>query len=213
MRIWQSDTLVDEPTRERLLHCVAKLEDVPEKLKDWHPQSDGQVLDLVHPSLYPVVYDRTLTTSDISLNVEQPARDIPLPQYPVDEVEEDPREKDPNYYDPFMAPCSFYGIPKILSIYDLPIEGQFVSSQFQWLPTDFLIPPAGDSAHALGYINNLDPLVHQEAYKVIEEVVTRFVPLWERVLGESAAGYLPHKRCKETYSRVCLDTITYQEGS
>lgn len=39
---------------------MAKLENVPEAEKDWHPRSNGQVLDLVHPSLYPVVYDRTL---------------------------------------------------------------------------------------------------------------------------------------------------------
>lgn len=38
---------------------MAVLEDVPEDEKDWHPGSDGRVLDLVHPSLYPVVYGRT----------------------------------------------------------------------------------------------------------------------------------------------------------
>lgn len=27
--------------------------------KDWHPRSDNQVLDLIHPSLYPIVYNRT----------------------------------------------------------------------------------------------------------------------------------------------------------
>jgi hypothetical protein len=32
-------------------------------LPDWHPGSNGQVLDLVHPSLYPVVYGRTLRSS------------------------------------------------------------------------------------------------------------------------------------------------------
>jgi len=39
---------------------VAPLENVPDSEKDWHPGSDGLVLDLVHPSLYPVVYDRTV---------------------------------------------------------------------------------------------------------------------------------------------------------
>lgn len=39
---------------------VGILEDVPEDKKDWHPNSGNQVLDLVHPSLYPVVYGRTL---------------------------------------------------------------------------------------------------------------------------------------------------------
>ena len=31
---------------------VAVLENVPDNEKDWHPGSNNQVLDLVHPSLY-----------------------------------------------------------------------------------------------------------------------------------------------------------------
>jgi len=49
--------------REKLLAAVAPLENVPDSEKDWHPGSDGLVLDLVHPSLYPVVYDRTIGKS------------------------------------------------------------------------------------------------------------------------------------------------------
>lgn len=32
---------------------------IPENMKDWHPNSDGKVWDLVHPSLFPLVYGRT----------------------------------------------------------------------------------------------------------------------------------------------------------
>ena len=39
---------------------MTPLENVPDSEKDWHPGSDGLVLDLVHPSLYPVVYGRTM---------------------------------------------------------------------------------------------------------------------------------------------------------
>ena len=39
---------------------MAPLESIPESEKDWHPGSDGLVLDLVHPSLYPIVYGRTM---------------------------------------------------------------------------------------------------------------------------------------------------------
>ena len=35
------------------------LENVPDAEKDWHSGSNNQVLDLVHPSLYPIVYNRT----------------------------------------------------------------------------------------------------------------------------------------------------------
>ncbi|MER6216671.1 DUF4246 domain-containing protein [Streptomyces sp. NPDC001674] len=53
--VWQSDALVDEQLRSRLREAVRVLEEVPEAERDWHPGSDGQVLDLVHPSLFCLV--------------------------------------------------------------------------------------------------------------------------------------------------------------
>ncbi|MGW4999620.1 DUF4246 domain-containing protein [Streptomyces hydrogenans] len=53
--VWQSDTLVDEGLAARLREAVRVLEEVPEADRDWHPGSDGQVLDLVHPSLFCLV--------------------------------------------------------------------------------------------------------------------------------------------------------------
>ncbi|MFF8828501.1 DUF4246 domain-containing protein [Streptomyces sp. NPDC015131] len=55
--VWQSDALVDETLRARLREAVRVLEDVPEAARDWHPGSGGQVLDLVHPSLFCLVRD------------------------------------------------------------------------------------------------------------------------------------------------------------
>ncbi|MFD9464009.1 DUF4246 domain-containing protein [Streptomyces sp. NPDC060027] len=53
--VWQSDTLVDDKLRSRLREAVQVLEQVAEAEQDWHPGSDGQVLDLVHPSLFCLV--------------------------------------------------------------------------------------------------------------------------------------------------------------
>ncbi|MFK0102285.1 DUF4246 domain-containing protein [Streptomyces sp. NPDC091040] len=55
--VWQSDSLIDAELRSRLREAVRVLEEVPEAEKDWHPGSDGQVLDLVHPSLFCLVRD------------------------------------------------------------------------------------------------------------------------------------------------------------
>ncbi|MGV9273768.1 DUF4246 domain-containing protein [Streptomyces griseosporeus] len=55
--VWQSDALVDDKLGSRLREAVRVLEEVPEAEKDWHPGSDGQVLDLVHPSLFCLVRD------------------------------------------------------------------------------------------------------------------------------------------------------------
>ncbi|MGW6732388.1 DUF4246 domain-containing protein [Streptomyces sp. NPDC055013] len=53
--VWQSDALIDNELRSRLREAVRVLEQVPEAEQDWHPGSDGQVLDLVHPSLFCLV--------------------------------------------------------------------------------------------------------------------------------------------------------------
>lgn len=60
-RIWKSDKLIPSSLREKLVAAVVPLESVPDSEKDWHPGSDGLVLDLVHPSLYPIVYGHTVT--------------------------------------------------------------------------------------------------------------------------------------------------------
>lgn len=55
--VWQSDALIDAGLAARLREAVRALEEVPEAERDWHPGSDGQVLDLVHPSLFCLVRD------------------------------------------------------------------------------------------------------------------------------------------------------------
>jgi hypothetical protein len=53
--VWQSDVLIDDELRSRLREAVRVLEDVSDAERDWHPGSDEQVLDLVHPSLFCLV--------------------------------------------------------------------------------------------------------------------------------------------------------------
>ena len=39
---------------------MTPLETIPVSEKDWHPGSNGFILNLAHPSLYPIVYGRTI---------------------------------------------------------------------------------------------------------------------------------------------------------
>ena len=55
----KSDTAIPSSLRHALKAAAAPLEDVPHTRRDWHPGSNDTVLDLVHPSLFPVVYGRT----------------------------------------------------------------------------------------------------------------------------------------------------------
>ncbi|KAJ6570066.1 hypothetical protein DFH09DRAFT_1362731 [Mycena vulgaris] len=56
-RIFISDTLIPQDVSTALALAVNALEDVPGTMKDWHPGSDGRVLDLVHPSICPIVFN------------------------------------------------------------------------------------------------------------------------------------------------------------
>lgn len=60
----KSDTVIPPSLQQALKDAVAPLENIPEVYRDWHPGADGTVLDLVHPSLFPVVYGRTRILRD-----------------------------------------------------------------------------------------------------------------------------------------------------
>lgn len=57
--VLKSDTMIPDTLQTALRNAVKPLEDIPAREKDWHPGSDEQVLDLVHPSLYPLIYGRS----------------------------------------------------------------------------------------------------------------------------------------------------------
>ncbi|KAL5632858.1 hypothetical protein ACGC1H_005717 [Rhizoctonia solani] len=157
-RVWQSDTLIRASLKEQLVAGAAKLENVPESEKDWHPRSNGQVLDLVHPSLYPIVYDRTLSYPEDSEDRSPTALQLRL-KPPVSENRSTISWRAPNHY--------------------------YISKRFQWLPTDFKVSEDGTSVKSVSYINNLEPLEHTGLYTTIEELIAAYIPLFERVLTDS----------------------------
>ena len=62
--VWVSHQIIDEALRQRLAALVANIEAT---CTDYHPDSNEQMLDLVHPHLYPCVKDLTRTVSDETL--------------------------------------------------------------------------------------------------------------------------------------------------
>jgi len=87
----------------------------------------------------------------------------------------------------------------------------FMSGKFSWLPTDFEISADGKTARALGYINDLHPVAQKQCYGVIEQLVVRFLPMWERVLGEMAAGYDLPARTDDTFVRTRTKGQSYYD--
>ncbi|KAG0044152.1 hypothetical protein BGZ83_010597 [Gryganskiella cystojenkinii] len=151
----RSDGLVSEGLKQRLLTCVEKLVNIPDHHKDWHPGSNNQVLNLIHPSLYPLVIGRSRVLPHGS-KLTFPGLDA---------------LKKPS------TPIQYRGF------YQGRYEERYFSKKYQWLPTDVQISNEGQ-AKFLSYINNLHPVEHAEMYQVLEGILELFIPMFEQVLAE-----------------------------
>lgn len=72
----KSDTAISAEVKASLRNAVKSLENIPEIYKDYHPGSSGQVLDLVHPSLFPLVYGRSRALQDRSIGIHDAIKSI-----------------------------------------------------------------------------------------------------------------------------------------
>ncbi|TFK85149.1 hypothetical protein K466DRAFT_552529 [Polyporus arcularius HHB13444] len=160
--VYQSASLISPDLRSDLVRGIAVLEDVPEEERDWHPGSNRQVLDLVHPSLYCFRIGKTLVLS-AEEHRRVPGTD-PLASYSLEEYLADRED--------------FQDIE-----YDL---GSIISRDFQWLPTLFEVSEAGN-VEQQSYINNLHPIKHESLYPTISSVLQQFIPMFEKVLSDAAS--------------------------
>lgn len=128
--IFKSDSIIPEEIRQSLLRAVVPLENVPDKKKDWHPGSDEQVLDLVHPSLFPLVYGRSRILPSRVVGIQDcleacgEGEIVPIPS--------DGEIKDPQRH---------------ATRYTYMSDGNFQkawSKKYQWLPSEFEVPPDSD---------------------------------------------------------------------
>ncbi|KAG0296263.1 hypothetical protein BGZ96_009909 [Linnemannia gamsii] len=146
----RADGLIPVELKNRLVKFVKKLEDVPDEKKDRHPGSNNQVLNLVHPSLFPFVASRTRVTDKDAI----PALES-------------------------IGQGEFMNVPPKPNKH----QDMYYSKKFQWLSTDFDINPES-KVKSKTYINSLHPIEHKEMYPVLEEILDKFLPKFEEVLGE-----------------------------
>jgi hypothetical protein len=66
----KSDVAGPESIKMTLQEEADDLENVPGAIRDWHPGSNEQVLNLVHPSLYPLVYGHTRVIGNELIRLE-----------------------------------------------------------------------------------------------------------------------------------------------
>ncbi|KAF8947005.1 hypothetical protein BGZ47_010667 [Haplosporangium gracile] len=94
-----------------------------------------------------------------------------------------------------IPPLDFITTGKILNVAPVPksskADSTFYSKTHQWLPTDFDITPEGKVKARL-YINNLHPVEYKDMYPVLEEILEKFLPMFEEVLVK-IADFPPNK--------------------
>lgn len=152
---------MSQDLQEKLRNAVRPLENIPDRLKDWHPGSDDKVLDLVHPSLFPIVY---------GLSKALPTGSVPLKECTklCGSGEIIPTHSAKMLTKPSTG-FSEWGA--------LPAWGNY-----QWLPSNVHFAADGN-VNISSYINNLHPTVHSDMYEVLEEFVLTAVPLWNETLS------------------------------
>jgi hypothetical protein len=164
----KSDTAIPQDLQEKHRAVVKPLEDISDEEKDYHPSSDRKAVDLAHPSLFPLVYGRTRVLRDKVFGTDNCFNSVG--QGSVIKID---KNTEPSR-------MSWRGLQR-MNIY---------SERFQWLPCHVKFGPNGECQIA-SYINNLHPARHKNLYHIIEQIITRTMPLWN-VSGFAWGFDTPH---------------------
>ncbi|KNC86792.1 hypothetical protein SARC_01085 [Sphaeroforma arctica JP610] len=155
--VYQSDSLISAHLCSQLKQCVRALENFTDDALDYHPGTNKQVLDLIHPSLFCLI-------SNLSRVVPEP-----LP------------------FRPHSAWLQILGKGEVYEIPMPDQRGSEYathSDTYQWLPSDITVGADGQSVSFDSYINNLHPYEHEGLYTCLEAILGRFIPMFERVLTD-----------------------------
>ncbi|KAF3047191.1 hypothetical protein E8E12_011596 [Didymella heteroderae] len=162
----KSDTLVSDLLHESLLAAFARLKTDQADSPDWHPNSGDRVQNLVHQSLFPLVYNRSRAVREDVVGVED-AIDKWLGRGEV-VVGEQP-------WIPQGSERFSYGVGR-------PIPPDFWSVNFQWLPSNVTFQDNG-TVRFTSYINNLHPKKYPKIYRAIERLIETSLPIDENALN------------------------------
>lgn len=153
----KSDGLITDDLWESLKKAFQELKDDQAHSPDWHPGSSDMVQDLVHPSMYPLIYGRTKVIEDEVVGVS-------------DAVEGWAGKGKVIGKDTTPVQQGGWGIPP-----------NYWSTTYQWLPSNVALQEDG-SVKFTSYINNLHPTRYPDIYSTIEELIETALPAWDHCL-------------------------------
>jgi hypothetical protein len=158
--VWQSDELIPIDIKESLIEYIKTLENIPSNEQDWHPGTNKQILDLIHPSLFCYVHQITRVINDKNriINLDNALEHVG---------------------DGEIVGINAEGLPLKTKRQKTTLDDYTKSDEYQWLPTKFNISNDG-KVTIESYINNLHPTENKELYRLIEH----FIPLFNKVLTD-----------------------------
>jgi hypothetical protein len=152
----KSDSLVSSELHQSLLQAFQKLLGDRKSSPDWHPNTNGMVHDLVHPSMYPLVYGRSRVLNEEVVGVQDAVTKW------AGKGDLIPKETE--------IPEHLSGVPPV-----------YWSNSYQWLPSNVAFAEDG-SVHFTSYINNLHPNIYPGVYCTIEKLIETCLPMWDQCL-------------------------------
>ncbi|KAJ2822563.1 hypothetical protein FBU31_004554, partial [Coemansia sp. 'formosensis'] len=170
--VWFSDTLIDAETTKGLKDYAVILENVPDRQKDWHPAARTRTLNLIDPSLYPLIYGRSWlrressTSARVTHTLDTPG-ELPGSLEKWRQAQWAPEALKSECYIPVINKK----------------QASYASDKFSWLPSEFRVDDNG-AVTIESYINNLHPVRHAALYPIIASVFSKFLPLLEQVLTD-----------------------------
>ncbi|RSM06593.1 hypothetical protein CDV31_009022 [Fusarium ambrosium] len=169
----KSDIMIDEKLKHELRSAFEKLKEEQKANPDWHPGTESRVQDLVHPSLYPLVYGRTRVMQNEVVGVQDAISWVGKGEV-IPQSTETP---------------SLVDIRRSIdySVGGSKVDPTFWSLDYQWLPSNLAFQSDG-SVKFTSYINNLHPQKHRDIYNSIEKLVERSLCTWDFCLAQHSSG-------------------------
>jgi len=167
----KSDALVDQDLRLALRSAFDRLKADQEHRPDWHPNTNGIVQDLVHPSMYPLVYGCSLFLPDEVVGVDDAVEKWAGKGEPISKLL--PAEDNQNTRSRDIPP-------------------HYWSETYQWLPANLKFTDEG-GVKFTSYVNNLHPS-RREVYRAIERLVDVAIPLWDQCLRRHSGSRYRYMR-------------------
>ncbi|KAI0546140.1 hypothetical protein F4679DRAFT_558597 [Xylaria curta] len=155
----KSDNFITPTVTTTLRNAFERLKKDQQDFPDWHPGTDEKVLNLVHPSMYPLVFESTKCFRGEVVGVADAVAKWAGKGTVIDNKN---RTEGWNTVPP-----------------------EFWSKEYQWLPSNVALRDNG-SVKFTSYINNLHPTKYPEIYSAIEKLVEKALPMWDQCLYERA---------------------------